>query len=432
MASGFIFNSNKCVNCGSCAAACVVENGWQVRPRNIITYNSEAAPLVPLFNLSMACNNCETPACLEGCPASAYFREPSTGAVVIDDSRCIGCRYCLWNCPYDAPKIDSRTRVIGKCNLCFNLIKQNLNPACASSCPTGALSYGELPGRAEKFPVWFPEKNLNPSVYFSGLPPDEPLKIEPLKIFRNEPIPEPISESTISHDWSLIIFTFLATLSSSITVSSFLRAEFVADPLPALLILISGIVSLLHLGKPSRAWRAVFNIRKSPLSREIALFILFSLFSVSAFFLQLPILLIAASISGTMLLFVIDSVYIFSDRRISLFLNSGQTLITMLIIASFFGDFLPAFLFAAGVKLILSSYSLFYDIKSGLKFKLRYVRIAILVIVMIFIGSGSLIREPGLVAVFLTGELLDRILFYLDFDPVNIKTLMFKKIKFEK
>ncbi len=426
MAAGFIFNSNRCVNCGSCAAACVVENGWEVRPRNIITHNSEAAPLMPLFNISMACNHCETPACLEGCPASAYYREPSTGAVLIDDSRCIGCRYCLWNCPYDAPKTDPRTKVIGKCNMCFNLVRQNLNPACATSCPTGALSYGELPEKTEKLPAWFPEKNLKPSVYFSGLPSEEPLKIEPQDIFSNELNPEPVSDRSITHDWSLIVFTFLATLSTAIIVSSLLRGEFADARLPVLLIVISGIVSLLHLGKPSRAWRAVINIRKSPLSREIAFFILFSLFSFSGFILESPILFIAASISGIMLLLIIDSVYIFSDRRISLFLNSGQTILSMLIIASFLGDFLPAFIFAAGVKLILTSYCLFHDKKTGLKFKLRYLRIAILVIVMIFMGSGSIIREPGLIAVFLTGELLDRILFYLDFDPVNIKTLMLK------
>ena len=427
MASGFIFNTNSCVNCGSCAAACVVENGWQIRPRSIISSNPEASLLIPLFNLSMACNHCEVPACLEGCPASAYYREPSTGAVVIDESRCIGCRYCLWNCPYDAPKFDERNKVVGKCNMCHALVNQGLSPACATACPTGALSYGELHMSSERYPDWFPDKNMNPSVYFSGLPSDEPLRIEPQSIFRNELPPGPTEERSVSHDWSLVAFTFLATLSTSIIVSSLLKGEFAAVPLFAFLILISGLVSLIHLGKPLRAWMAVSNLRKSSLSREILLFLVFSLTSLAALILQSPVLLIAASVAGTLLLFFVDSVYFYSDKRIAMFLNSGQTLLSMLIIASFIGALTIPFIFAASVKLLLSSYSLFRDKGYGLRFKLRFFRVTILVLVLILTVSGSFTGNPEIIAIFLAGELTDRILFYLDFNPENIRTAILKE-----
>jgi Fe-S-cluster-containing dehydrogenase component/DMSO reductase anchor subunit len=427
MASGFIFNTNRCVNCGSCAAACVLENGWQVRPRNIISSNSEASLRIPLFNLSMACNHCEVPACLEGCPASAYYREKGTGAIVIDDTRCIGCRYCQWNCPYDAPKFDSQSKVMEKCNMCYSLLEKGLDPACATACPTGALSYGVLPDKPEEFPAWFPDKKLIPSVYFSQLPSAEPLRIEPLSIFRNELPSGNNNESSIGQDWSLIAFTFLVTISTAIMVSSLLKGEFFAAFLPVLLIIISGIVSLLHLGRPSRAWRALLNIRKSPLSREIALFLVFSLLSLSAFLLQSPALLIAAAVAGTLMLFFIDSVYIFSDRKINMYLNSGQTLLSMLIISSFIGGLTIPFIFAAAVKLFLSSYCLFLDKGYGLRFKLRFFRVAILVLVMTFTLSGSFTDDPAIIAVFLAGELADRILFYLDFNPDNIRTSILKE-----
>jgi len=426
MASGFIFNTNSCVNCGSCAAACVLENGWQVRPRSIITSNPLVSPMLPLFNLSIACNHCELPACLDGCPTSAYFREPGTGAVVIDDSKCIGCKYCLWNCPYDAPKFDGRNKVVSKCNLCYDLVNQGLDPACSTACPTGALSFGALPLNPEKFPPWFPDKNLNPSVYFSGLPSDEPLRIEPPGIFSNEMPPAMKAERSVSRDWSLVAFTFLATISSSIIVSSLFKGEFAPVLLPGVLILISGLVSLLHLGKPLRAWRSVFNIRKSSLSREISAFIVFSLLALSALILKSPGLLIAASFTGALMLFFIDSVYFFSDKKVAMFLNSGQTMLSMLIIASFIGGLTFPFIFAASVKLLLTSYSLYRDKEFGLVFSLRFFRFAILVLVMALTVAGSFIGDPVITAVFLAGELTDRILFYLDFNPDNIEAAIFK------
>ena len=51
MRNGFIFNHTRCVNCNACSAACILENGWTVHPRNIFTYNSEAENVLPVINL---------------------------------------------------------------------------------------------------------------------------------------------------------------------------------------------------------------------------------------------------------------------------------------------------------------------------------------------------------------------------------------------
>jgi Fe-S-cluster-containing dehydrogenase component len=144
MRKGFIFNHNKCVSCNSCSAACILENGWKVHPRNIFTYNSNAEYLLPLIHLSLACSHCESAICMEGCPASAYSREDITGAIILDETKCIGCRYCQWTCPYDAPKFDAESKTIAKCNLCYSGLIEGRQPACSSACPTGALRFEPL------------------------------------------------------------------------------------------------------------------------------------------------------------------------------------------------------------------------------------------------------------------------------------------------
>ncbi len=186
MTEGFIFDNKKCVACGACSAACILENKWSFSPRTIYTFNSMALPSLPVINLSLACNHCQTAVCMEGCPSSAYFREPSTGAVILDETKCIGCRFCQWNCPYDAPKYLISQKVIGKCNLCNQRLIEGLLPACSTSCPTGALNYGKLNDQsAEKMIPWMPEKKLRPSVELTG-GINQPLKIIPQNIFDSE------------------------------------------------------------------------------------------------------------------------------------------------------------------------------------------------------------------------------------------------------
>ncbi len=84
--------------------------------------------------------------CLEGCPSGSFSREPASGGIIVDENKCIGCSYCKWNCPYDAPKINLQKGIIEKCDLCYRRLSEGLEPACTSACPTGALNYGHNPG----------------------------------------------------------------------------------------------------------------------------------------------------------------------------------------------------------------------------------------------------------------------------------------------
>jgi hypothetical protein len=152
--------------------------------------------------------------------------------------------------------------------------------------------------------------------------------------------------------------------------------------------------------------------------------------SVIAVSVQLPGLLLTAGIAGLLLLISIDSVYIYSDKRNSNLLKSGQTFISALLIVSFFNDLVIPFLFLAGLKLLSSAYSLFINRFTGFQLTLRFVRIALLLIAGASLVSDISYADPATYSVFLIGELIDRIVFYIDFTPVSINTEIIKQVNF--
>jgi Fe-S-cluster-containing dehydrogenase component/DMSO reductase anchor subunit len=433
MRNGFIFNHDKCVNCNACSAACILENKWTVHPRNIFTYNSKAEHLLTLVNLSLACSHCESAVCMEGCPSLAYRRDEYTGAIIIDEAKCIGCRYCQWNCPYDAPKFDTESGTIGKCNLCYSGLIDGRQPACSSACPTGALSYGELAGsESGNFYTWFPDKKLNPAIKFTANKKSIPLEIIPLKIF-DLPVPKPTIEGkNISKELSLIVFSFLSTLSVATVIASFIRGVFPEKVIFIPVLVVAGLVSFFHLGRKLRSWRSVMNLKKSPLSREIAALIVYTIVSSVTVFLHIPGFLIASSVIGLILLVLIDSVYIFADSSKSVMLHSGQTFLSALLIVSFFSGIVLPFLFIALIKLVLSVHKLSVKKLNSPDFSVRFLRIAFLIVSGISMISHISFMDLFIVSLFLIGEFLDRILFYIDFNPLNINTLINEQLNIER
>src|ERR1035437_965225 len=208
MSKGFIFNHNKCVACYACSVACIMQNRWTIQARSILTFNSFASKSQPVINLSLACNHCEFPVCMEGCPTNSYSKELLTGAVLIDNKKCIGCKYCQWLCPYSAPKFDSASQIIGKCNFCYTELLEGKNPSCTNACPTGALDYGELPEQdADNTFSWFPNENFNPAIRLTGKQNSNGLKIIPEYLFEPEvAIPKRINRD-LTNNWSLLIFS---------------------------------------------------------------------------------------------------------------------------------------------------------------------------------------------------------------------------------
>ena len=432
MRKGFIFDYNKCVNCNACTAACVLENGWNVHPRNIYTYNYEAEIVLPVINLSLACNHCESAVCMEGCPTSALSRNIVTGAVIIDESKCIGCRYCQWNCPYDAPKFESESKTVVKCNLCYSELIAGGQPACSSSCPTGALSFGLLSESGSSASLnWFPDKKLNPAIEFTNVQSRSPLKIIPENAFAQIETKSEHTTRSITSDISLLLFSFLSTLSVATLISSFIKGEFPEKMTFIPVLLLAGFISLFHLGRKSRSWRAISNFKTSPLSREISFFITYAVFSVITTFFHIPFLILISSIAGLIFLAMIDSVYLYSDRRKSIMFHSGQTFLSALLMISFFSGIILPFVFIALLKLISLIYNLVIK-QGGNVFNLRFIRIAFLFIPAISLISNNFHIELSIVIIFVAGELFDRILFYIDYNPLNINILIREQINYDR
>jgi len=88
------------------------------------------------------CQHCRNPACAGACPVRAITKY-SRGPVVINESKCIGCRYCYQSCPYKVPRFDFEKRVSRKCTLCYDRIPllNYMKPACVAACPAGALAF---------------------------------------------------------------------------------------------------------------------------------------------------------------------------------------------------------------------------------------------------------------------------------------------------
>jgi anaerobic dimethyl sulfoxide reductase subunit B len=143
---GFFVDATKCINCKTCEVACKDLNDTAPGQnlRKVHAFEGGEFPRVFVWNLSMSCNHCENPLCVEHCPAGAYTKRPGDGIVVHDATRCIGCRYCTWVCPYGAPQYDAAEGRVRKCNLCVEEMDRGNSPACVTSCPMRAIEIGLL------------------------------------------------------------------------------------------------------------------------------------------------------------------------------------------------------------------------------------------------------------------------------------------------
>lgn len=428
MKTGFIFDHSLCVACNACSAACLLEHGWLTHPRKIITYNRDAAVKAPVFSISMACNHCDDAPCLSGCPASA-IRRTETGAVLIDKKKCLGCKLCSWYCPYEAPAFNNNDKVMEKCTLCYSDSEPDKTPVCANACPTGALNFGAIDTDKNLTAAgWFPDPDHGPSIKFVTEPLSEALRIIPSR--GNEYIKQASSAyKPVGNELSLVLFSFLSVLSVSWLVTSFLTASYP----PAIqfigLLPIIALISFLHLGKKLRAWRALANIAGSPLSREILFFLLFSAASSAAVLLKIPALIVSASILGLIFLVTIDLIYLKADTEINVKLHSGQTLLTGLLIISYFSKLTAPFAFVAAIKAVLILSSIIRNNRSKEYSASVFVRLFMLLLPAYSFFTKRADSDIIISLLFLCGEFIDRILFYTDFNPSGISLKMEKHFK---
>ena len=102
-------------------------------------------PNVERYNLPVQCQQCTHARCVEVCPTGASYRDSESGIVLVDESKCIGCQYCLYACPYGVRTFSEADGVARKCTLCQHLTANGAaEPACVHNCPGGARFYGDL------------------------------------------------------------------------------------------------------------------------------------------------------------------------------------------------------------------------------------------------------------------------------------------------
>ena len=147
MSFAILNDLTKCIGCRACVLACEEINGL---PASNAGDKLSATAWTAVeqragLNVRRQCMHCLEPACVSVCPVAA-LRKTDAGPVVYDESRCIGCRYCMVGCPFGIPKYewDKALPRVRKCILCFEKrVAQGLRPACTEACPTGATIFGE-------------------------------------------------------------------------------------------------------------------------------------------------------------------------------------------------------------------------------------------------------------------------------------------------
>ena len=142
---------NKCVGCLACSISCKVTNDvpvgsyWNKVLRIGPNPRQEGGqwPDVYTYFLTMQCQHCEDPECVKVCPTGASHKLED-GTVQIDESRCIGCKYCMAACPYGARIQIKKTGVIEKCRFCWYEGEPGNPPRCVGTCISGARLFGDL------------------------------------------------------------------------------------------------------------------------------------------------------------------------------------------------------------------------------------------------------------------------------------------------
>jgi DMSO reductase iron-sulfur subunit len=422
----FVFDPTRCTGCEACRIACDTENllpvsrGW----RRVHTLNRNRHPDVPVRHLSMACNHCDAPACLAACPTAAYSRDDSTGAVRLDQARCIGCRYCAWACPYGAPRFDPVEGVMSKCTMCAPRLAAGLEPACVACCPTGALGIGPRDGvAAPAYPGVFRD-SLAPALHIvephRATPPVATVPPSPAAAAAlAEPALVP-RRATVATEWPLAVLTLVAAALVALTAATALgRPPLLSWWTVAALGGGAMVLSALHLGRTARAWRAAANWRTSFLSLEVLGFSAFLALAVAslAWPAAPPALGAAAALTGLATLAVIDRLYQVPFHR-GVGLHSALTVLTG---AFLLGVVVPLPALALPVALVKTA---LYASRAarrplGLTGILRVsVRLGVGLAVPLLAAVGAVVLPTGVVlAAALLGEAVDRLEFYAGYDP---------------
>lgn len=159
---GFHFDGTRCTGCKTCVLACKDKKdlSTDISFRKVYEYGGGSWTQddagawtcdTYVYHVSVACNHCDSPACMAKCPQGAISKDPDTGIVNNDPEKCIGCGTCSIVCPYSAPKVDEEKKKAVRCDLCADRVSQGKQPICVEACPLRALDFGEISELRKKY-----------------------------------------------------------------------------------------------------------------------------------------------------------------------------------------------------------------------------------------------------------------------------------------
>ena len=165
---GFFTDTSLCIGCKACEVACKEWNqlpvddfgfkgksydntaGLSADTWRHVAFIEQENPIqaededgLRWLMSSDVCKHCTTAPCLDVCPTGALFRT-EFGTVVVQDDVCNGCGMCVPACPFGVIERREEDGRAWKCTLCYDRLKDGMDPACAKACPTDSIQFGPL------------------------------------------------------------------------------------------------------------------------------------------------------------------------------------------------------------------------------------------------------------------------------------------------
>jgi len=159
-----VIDLSKCKNAQKCMGACQGAHHLRPEQSHINTLKMQESKNTPPYYMPKPCQHCDNPPCVAVCPVDATYKR-ADGIVLIDNERCIGCRFCIAACPYSARylnwttplhdaedkdkvynvelNVPQRKGTITKCLFSADRLRQGKLPYCVSACPNGVFYFGD-------------------------------------------------------------------------------------------------------------------------------------------------------------------------------------------------------------------------------------------------------------------------------------------------
>lgn len=159
-----VIDLSRCRNARKCVNACQEAHHLRPYEYHINTLAMKESANTPEYYMPKPCQHCDNPPCVSVCPVDATFKRQD-GIVLIDNERCIGCRFCMAACPYSARmfhwqeplisetenegeynielNVPQKKGTISKCLFSADRLRENMLPYCVSACPNGVFYFGD-------------------------------------------------------------------------------------------------------------------------------------------------------------------------------------------------------------------------------------------------------------------------------------------------